>query len=70
LRGRLEELVADGLLSMEAVDAAVEVVTGFKARAAGISALRKLGGVVAEAVEECSVSVEKPRRVSVSRVAS
>jgi hypothetical protein len=70
LRGRLEELVADGVLSMDAVDAAVEVVTGFKARAAGINALRKLGGPVAAVVEECSRVVEKPRRVSVSRVAA
>jgi hypothetical protein len=69
LRGRLEELVADGLLSMQAVDAAVEVVTTFKVRAAGVNALRKLGGLVAEAVQDCSQTVDKPRRVTVSRAA-
>jgi hypothetical protein len=68
LRGRLEELVAEGLLSMAAVDAAVEVVTSFKARVAGINALRKLGGTVAEAVAECATEVDKPRRVSLGRV--
>jgi len=69
LRGRLEELVAEGLLSMAAVDAAVEVVTSFKPRVAGINALRKLGGAVAEAVAECSTEVDRPRRVSLGRVA-
>jgi hypothetical protein len=69
LRGRLEELVAEGLLSMAAVDAAVEVVTEFKPKVAGINALKKLGGAVAEAIAECATEVEKPRRVSLGRAA-
>lgn len=65
LRGRLDELVADGVLDLAAADAAVEVIISFKAKAAGIKALAKLGGPVAEAIDECSRSVDKVRRVSV-----
>lgn len=70
LRGRLEELVADGVLSIAAVDAAVEVVTEFKAKAAGVKALVKLGGLVAEVVGECSSEVPRDRRVSIRRAAA
>jgi hypothetical protein len=68
LRGRLEELVADGVLSMDAVDAAVEVSVSFKPRVAGIKALEKLGGIVAEAIADCSTAVQRSRRVSVTRI--
>jgi len=67
LRARLDELAAEGVLDASAVDAAVEKVTTLKVRAAGVKALAKLGGAVAQAVADCSRQVEKPRRVTVSR---
>lgn len=67
LREALLALVDDGLLTIEAVDAAVETVVTFKARKAGISALRKLGGEVAGVVNRLCRSEERERRVTVSR---
>jgi hypothetical protein len=68
LRSDLCELVDSGVLSIEAVDAAVQTVIIYKARKVGVNALRKLGGVVAETVDQHAKSVEKPRYVTVSRV--
>lgn len=67
LKEALHALVEEGVISIEAVDAAVETVVTYKPRKAGIVALRKLGGRVAEVVDAHSREVEKERYVSVSR---
>jgi hypothetical protein len=66
----LESMVADGELSERAFLAAVEEVVGYKVKAAGVNALLKGGGPVAEIVESHRAAVEKPRRVSVKRAAA
>jgi hypothetical protein len=68
LHEALMALVDRDLLSVEAVDAAVETVVTYKPRKAGITALRRLGGEVAATVNRLCRSEEKERRVSVSRV--
>lgn len=65
LRPVLLELVFEGLISEEASDAALEVVLSYKAKPAGLNALLKLGGPVAERLSECRSEVEPVRRVSV-----
>ena len=67
LRDALLELVDQGLLSVEAVDAAVETVVSYKARKGGINALRKLGGKVAETTAAHCTETVKERYVSVGR---
>ena len=67
LREALLDLVDEGVLSIEAVDAAVETVVSYKPRKAGINALRKLGGRAAELVAEHRREVEKQRYITVSR---
>lgn len=67
LRDALLGLVDEGLITVEAVDAAVETVVSFRPRAAGISALRKLGGRVVEVVDSLCRESERERRISVSR---
>lgn len=67
LRGRLLELVEDGALTIQAVDAAVEQVISFKVRKAGVQALRKLGGRVAAYVDSCCFTSEPQRYISVRR---
>lgn len=67
LRTALLELVDDGVLAVEAVDAAVETVVTYKPRKAGINALRKLGGRVGEVVDGLAVKAEKTRSVRVTR---
>jgi hypothetical protein len=67
LKEALHALVEEGVLSIEAVDAAVETVVSYKPRKAGINALRKLGGRVAEVIAEHCREVEKDRYVSVGR---
>lgn len=65
----LEAMVADGELSERAFVAAVEEVVGYKVKHAGVQALLKGGGPVAEIVLAHRTEVEKPRRVSVKRAA-
>jgi hypothetical protein len=67
LREALLELVDEGVLAIEAVDAAVETIVSYKPRKAGINKLRKLGGRVAEVVDSLKRASEKDRRVTVSR---
>lgn len=67
LRSELLGLVDEGALGIAAVDAAIETVVTYKPRKAGINALRKLGGVVAQIVDRHSRPVDKPRYVSISR---
>ena len=69
LRTDLAQLVADGLISDEAMNNAVEEIVDYKARKRGIDALRKLGGIVAETVNRHASNVEKQRYVSVERSA-
>jgi hypothetical protein len=65
----LEAMVADGELSERAFLAAVDEVVGYRVKAAGVNALLKGGGPVAEIVKAHRTEVEKPRRVSVKRAA-
>ena len=67
LRARLLELVDTGALAIEAVDAAVETVVSFKIRKAGVNALRAQDGAAARIVDELVTTVEKDRRVTVTR---
>lgn len=67
LRTALLGLVDEGLLTIEAVDGAVETVVAYKPRKAGIVKLRKLGGRVAETVDLLARASEPERRVSVGR---
>lgn len=66
LRSELLALVDAGVLSIEAVDAAIETTVTYKARARGISALRKLGGQVESTIDAHTSVVEKRRYVSVT----
>lgn len=61
----LSGLMASGVISEEAAKAAVEAEVKLKVKKAGINALLKLGGEVAEAVKACEVPVTTPRRISV-----
>ena len=62
----LTDLVEAGVISIDAVNAAVQVETVYKPRKAGLTALRRLGGRAAEVVDALAQSVEKDRRVTVS----
>lgn len=63
----LSDMVADGTISFEAMDAAVQEIVEYRVKAAGVNALRKLGGKVAELIDRCSETVEKERYVKVER---
>jgi len=67
LRDALLDLVDESLLTVEAVDRAVEMIVSYKASAAGVKALVKLGGRVAETVAAHAASSERTRYVSVAR---
>jgi hypothetical protein len=67
LHEALYALVDEGLITVEAADAAVETVTSYVPKKAGIKQLRKLGGRVAEVVAEHATKVPKSRYVSVGR---
>lgn len=67
LRSELLELADEGTLSIEAVDAAVEVIVTYKVHKAGINALRAGQGAPAEIVDRLAMRGEKPRYVTVSR---
>lgn len=54
-------------ISSAAKLAACEPVVAWKPKRAGINALLKLGGEVADAVRSCAVTVDKPRQVRVKR---
>lgn len=69
LHAELEGLVADGVISGDAMARAVEEVVTYKARAAGVKALVKGGGEVAAVVAAHSREEEPIRRVSVKRAA-
>ena len=66
LREALLAFVDRGLLSIEAVDNAVNTVVTYKPRKAGIQALRKLGGEVEEAIDSLAHYDERDRYVKVS----
>jgi hypothetical protein len=65
LRDRLRPLVDAGVISRDAFAAAVRERVSYQPMARGLNALRKLGGVVAEAVGAAERPSEKPRRVTV-----
>ena len=64
LRSTLAALRDQGI-DEDALDAAMDVVVTYKPRTAGLNALKKLGGLVAEQIEACAVEVEPVRRVTV-----
>lgn len=65
LAAELQQLVDDDLLAPAAATKAVEQVTSWKVRQAGVNALVKLGGAVADVVARHRVEEPKERRVSV-----
>lgn len=67
LREALLKFVDQGVLSIEAVDGAVETVVSFKVKKAGLNSLRALGGEIAEKIEALRYSAPKDRRVFVIR---
>jgi hypothetical protein len=67
LRESLLQLADDHVIAIEAVDRAVEPQVSYKARKAGVNALRKLGGRVAETVDAHARSAEHKRYVRVER---
>lgn len=67
LRTALLELSDAGTLSIDAVDRAVETVVTYKARKAGIVALRKLGGEVEQTIDSLCQRSERERRITVVR---
>lgn len=67
LHARLLEFVDRDELDIEAVNAAVAIVTRYEPRKAGINALRKGGGPVADVVNELCVESERNRYISVVR---
>jgi hypothetical protein len=70
LYSRLSDLAEAGTISIEAVNAAVSVETVYKAKKAGLNALRALGGDAAVVVDELAVKVPKGNRsVRVERAA-
>lgn len=68
VRATLRDLQDEGVIDEDAADAAVQVTVSYKARVAGLNALRKLGDDVADRIDACGQPVEKPRRVSVKPV--
>lgn len=67
LRAGLEDAADRGLISTDAVDAAVEMIVDYKPRVAGINALRKLGGEIADIIGRHATTSERSRRVTVKR---
>ena len=66
LRTALQEFVDGGVITPEALDRAVEPVTTFRARAAGLNALKRLPGSIGEGIDRHSHPKEGyERRVSV-----
>lgn len=63
----LDDLVMRGLISKRAADKAVEAVTTYKVKRAGVNALLKLGPDVVAAIESAAEQNLKPRQVRVTR---
>lgn len=64
----LLRLVDEDVLAIEAVNAAVQTEVSYKVDRHAVNRLKKLGGVVAEAVQRHVFEVNKPRYVTVKRV--
>ena len=67
LRAALLPFVDHGVISITAVDAAVEQVITWKAKKAGINALRKQGGEIEMVIDQLMRVEDRPRKVSVVR---
>ena len=67
LREGLLAFVDVGSLTIEAVDAAVEVVVEHKVHKSGITALRKRGGPIRDLIEALVVKTPRQRYVSFTR---
>jgi len=65
----LYSLAARGDISYEALEAAVEQITGYKVKVAGVNALKKRGGKIAEVIEAAASTSERRRSVRVERAA-
>lgn len=65
LDATLKELIADGEISEDAYDNALETVVTLKVRKRGIDALRKLNDDIRLRIDSCGTPVEKTRRVNV-----
>lgn len=68
LYNELWQLEAEGLISAEAIEAAVDPEVVYTTKKAGITKLRKIGGKVADAVNHHATSAEKPRYVNVEKI--
>lgn len=69
LHAALMAFVDTGELTVGAVDRAVEQVLTFKPKKAGIEALRKLGGEIADTIATHEAKTDPVRRVTVKRAA-
>lgn len=67
LRKTLRSLTRSGAISSAAATKAVRRKVVYEASVSGVNALLKLGGTVAERLEECRVPSSRPRGVRVSR---
>ena len=65
----LAALAVKGVISHEALDAAVEIITGYKVKVAGVNRLKKLGPKVVEVIERSASTSERRRSVRVERAA-
>lgn len=66
LRTALLALVEDDVITVQAVDAAVQEVVTFKASKRGLGALKKLGGRVADVIAGFEQPTTRPRAVRVT----
>jgi hypothetical protein len=66
MRRQLAALVEADAISQRAMDEAIEEVVTLKVRAKGVNALRKLGGVVEQAVQRACRPKDAERRISLS----
>jgi hypothetical protein len=67
LQEALYELAEQGVISKDSVYRAVQAQVVYKVQAAGVKALRRLGGVVAETINRHATPTEKKRYVRVER---
>lgn len=65
LDATLKSLIAEGEISEDAYDNALETVVALKVKKRGLDAIRKLNDDIRERVDACGNPVEKTRRVNV-----
>lgn len=67
LHDALSQLVDEGVITVDAMDRAIETIVTYKPRVAGLKALRKLGGRVADTIAAHSHLAERRRYITVTR---